>query len=121
MSKEIAEKLVESLVKNDFVTIRDLLHNDVVFTAASPEETWNGAGIEAALKEIRSFFSVDEVLSKTVSLDYFDLPHRSRMSYILEGEEESYGTFQYEHQAYFQVTNGQISHLRMLCSGFFKP
>ena len=121
MSKELGQKLVECLAQDDFVGLENLLTDEAVFTAASPEDTWRGKGKAQTMEEIRSFFDPDEVISKIISFEYGELPDRSKLSYVLEGEEKSYGIFRYEHQVYFQVTDNRISQLRMLCSGFFKP
>ena len=83
MSKELGQKLVEYLAQDDFVGLENIFTEDVVFTAASPEDTWRGKGKSEAMAEIRSFFDPDEVISRIVDFDYAELPDRFRLSYVL--------------------------------------
>ena len=121
MSKAIGQKLVENLANDDFANLKALFADDIVFTAAAPEDTWCGKGKAQTIEELRSFFDPDETISGIISIEFGELADRYKLTYVLEGTEKSYGLFRYEHQAYYQVENNLIGELRILCSGFYKP
>lgn len=121
MTREISKKLVNLIANDDFTQLSEMLSEDVIFTAATPGDTWHGEGIKDALSELRDFFSPDEVITKIVSIEHYDLPGRSRVSYRLQGNEKEFELFEYEHQAYYQTKDSKISRLRILCSGLYVP
>jgi hypothetical protein len=121
MSREVGMKFVQSVASNDFKHLAELFTENIVFTAASPGDTWHGEGLQDTLTELRDFFSPDEVITKIVSVEHQELPGRSRISYRLQGNEKELGSFEYEHQAYYQMEINRISRLRVLCSGLYKP
>ena len=121
MSRDIGQKFVNYIVKDDFEALSKLLDEEIVFTAATPGDTWHGEGIKNAMVELRNFFSPDEAIEKIVTIEHNELPGRSRISYKLQGREKEFGVFEYEHQAYFQTEDNKISQLRILCSGLYTP
>ena len=121
MSKEVSQEIVDLLADNNLDVFFEFLSKDIVFTAASPGRTWHGIGFKEAKKALQDFFSPDEIITRVIRVEHFDLPGRYRVSYRLQGEKKNEGPFEYEHQAYYQMEDQRISRLRILCSGLYTP
>lgn len=121
MSKEHGLRLVRAVQDGNFETLMEICTDEIVFTAATPGSTWKSKGKVDTENALNDLFPPEERVSEIVSLDCYPLPGRSRISYRIRGVKEETGPFEYEHQAYYQVIDGKISNLRVLCSGLYEP
>lgn len=120
MSKELGLQFVSAVAENKLEGLKELFTDDIVFTAATPTKTWRAIGKAETEKTLREFFPAREKISNVERVNHYLLPGRSRISYVFRGHEKEFGAFQYEHQAYYQIVDNKISHLRILCSGLYK-
>ena len=121
MSEHLGLQFVRAIAENNFEAFKELFSDDIVFTAATPGKTWHAIGRTETEKNLRGFFTAEEKISEVFSVNHYLLPGRARISYIFRGHEKGFGPFEYEHQAYYQIDKNKISHLRILCSGLYKP
>ena len=121
MAKEYGRHFVSAIAKGDIHGLKDLFTDDITFTAATPGRTWHTVGWPDTKRALQEVFPQNEKISDVGSLEFYTLPGRSSISYILRGSKENFGRFEYEHQAYYQIMDGKISRLRILCSGLYQP
>ena len=121
MSKEHGLCLVRAVQDGNFGTLMEVCTDEIVFTAATPGNTWKSKGKVDTENALKGLFPPEEKVFEVVSIDCYSLPGRSRIAYRIRGVKEGSGPYEYEHQAYYQVIDGKISNLRVLCSGLYEP
>ena len=115
-SKSLGVKLVHAIARHDFTEIAELLHQDIEFRALTPRRSWEPATREDAVEVLRTWFD-DFDIRDVLRLDTNEMAGRYHINYRYRGERPE-GPFLIEQQAYYDQTDGQISWIRILCSGY---
>jgi hypothetical protein len=96
-----------------------LLAAGVDFKGITPGRFWDGSGpAEVASVFFDSWFEPSETIEELVDVTTGDdVADTQRVAYRLNLVNDA-GPQVAEQQAYFRTTDGRISHLRVMCSGF---
>lgn len=115
----IGEDFARAVAAKDVGAMTALLATDVDFKGLTPGRVWEASGP----KDVASVFfdnwfepsdTIEALVDVTAGDDVADTQHVSYRLNLLNDEGEQVA----EQQAYFRTTDGRISHLRVLCSGF---
>lgn len=115
----IGEDFAKAVAAKDVDAMSALLATDVDFKGLTPSRVWEATG-PAGVASIffDSWFEPSDTIEGLVDVatrdDVADTHHVSYRLDLLNDEGEQVA----EQQAYFRTTDGRISHLRVLCSGF---
>lgn len=112
----LGAKLAHSIARHDFTQIAELLHPDIEFRALTPRRLWEPATREEVIDVLRTWFGECDI-HDVLRVDTSELAGRRQVTYRYQGERAD-GPFVIEQQAYYDETGGQISWIRLLCSGF---
>lgn len=115
-STALGAKLAHAIARHDFTGIAELLHPDVEFRALTPRRQWEPATRQDAVEVLRTWFG-DFDIHDMLRVDTTEMAGRYHVSYRYRGERPE-GPFVIEQQAYYDETDGQISWIRILCSGY---
>lgn len=115
----IGEDFARAVAAKDTAAMSALLAPDVDFKGLTPGRVWEATGpTEVASVFFDHWFepsdTVEGLVDVTAGDDVADTHH---VSYRLDLRNDA-GEQVAEQQAYFRTTDGRISHLRVLCSGF---
>ncbi|MGH2866374.1 MAG: hypothetical protein ACRDNK_02235 [Solirubrobacteraceae bacterium] len=115
-TSSLGAKLAHSIARRDFAQLAELLHPAVDFRALTPRRVWEPANRDEVLDVIRTWFG-DADIQDVLCVDTHELAGRFHVAYQYQGERPG-GPFLIEQQAYYAETDGQISWIRLLCSGY---
>lgn len=115
----IGEDFARAVAAKDTGAFDRLLAADVDFKGITPRRFWEGTGpAEVASVFFDSWFepsdTIEQLVDVTTGDDVADTQHVAYRLNLVNGEGEQVA----EQQAYFRTTDGRISHLRVMCSGF---
>jgi hypothetical protein len=115
----IGEDFAQAVAAKDRAAFDRLLAADVDFKGLTPRRLWeaaDAAGVTAVYFD--SWFEPsDEIVALADTQRGEPVADTERVSYRLEVSNDD-GPHVVEQQAYFRTTDGRISHLRVLCSGY---
>lgn len=112
----LGAKLAHSIARHDFAEVAALLHPAIEFRALTPRRAWEPATREDVLELLRTWFGNCDI-QDVLRVDTHEIAGRLHVTYRYQGERPD-GPFLIEQQAYYNETDGQISWIRLLCSGF---
>ncbi|MGH2908255.1 MAG: hypothetical protein ACRDK8_03025 [Solirubrobacteraceae bacterium] len=112
----LGAKLAHSIARQDFTQLAELLHPDIEFRALTPRRAWEPGTREDVVDVLRTWFA-DCDIQDVLRVDTSEISGRRHVTYRYQGERPD-GPFVIEQQAYYDETGGQISWIRLLCSGF---
>ncbi len=107
-----------ALGAKDFDAIAGLLDEKVQFRGLTPGRLWEeqaAAGVIANV--LRKWFEDSDHVESVLAVETGRVSSRFRTRYRFRVRNDG-GTFEVEQQAYFDVSDGRISWMRVLCSGF---
>jgi hypothetical protein len=119
MPNEIGEQFAEALAKKDVPTLLDVLDPEIDFRGLTPGRFWEASSATALVDDIilGAWFEADDHIDALEHVELGSVADRDRVAYLLRISTPD-GTFVVEQQAYFDVENGRINWLRILCSGY---
>jgi hypothetical protein len=112
----IGERLIRAIVAGDTESACDLLAPDVHFKALTPAGVPSADDRDGVITTFTNWFSpltIDEI----VSVDDDAISGRHRVGYRIRWHDDDGSAFLTEQQAYYDVRDGQISWLHLICSG----
>jgi hypothetical protein len=112
----LGAKFAHSIARHDFAEVAELLHPAIDFRALTPRRAWEPATREDVLDLLRTWFDDCEI-QEVLRVDTHQIAGRLHVTYRYQGERPD-GPFLIEQQAYYDETDGQISRIQVLCSGF---
>jgi hypothetical protein len=112
----LGAKLAYSIARHDFAEVAELLHPAIEFRALTPRRAWEPSTREDVLALLRTWFG-DCDIQDVLRVETHEIAGRLHVTYRYQGERPE-GPFLIEQQAYYDETDGQISWIRLLCSGF---
>lgn len=114
------EAFARALGTKDAAALRKLLRADIDFRAMTPGRFWEAADADTVVDDIvfGKWFEPTDDVREIISIETTDVGRRHRVGYRF-GVANADGDFVVEQQAYYDVDDdGQISWLRVACSGF---
>ena len=116
---DIGDDLARAVAAKDRSALAALMTPDVDFKGLTPGRLWEATGPDEVVAVFfDSWFepgdTIEGLLDVNAGEDVADTRH---VSYRLDLRNDD-GEQVAEQQAYFRATEGRISHLRVLCSGF---
>jgi hypothetical protein len=120
-SRGFAQRYVAAIAAKDADALRRLFADEVDFRGMTPKRAWEASSPQAVAEVILGNWfdgdDIDVVRSVETATIESDASPRYRVGYRMDGTNE-HGKFTVEQQAYYKVTDGQITWMRALCSGF---
>ena len=115
---DLGAEFARALAAKDVKRLSSLIHPAVDFRGMTPNRTWVAADRDAVLDILLGnwFEDTDEIQS-VEHLDTDAFADRQRVGYRLSVENPD-GCFLVEQQAYLSPRDGQITWMRVLCSGY---
>ncbi len=118
---ELGRAFALSLSSKDFSAIERLLHPNLTFRGLTPGKTrylWESHKPDLVVSEIlQKWFEETDHIESLLSLDVDRVGDRNRVAYRFSVTNA--GTkYVVEQQAYYSVTDGKISWMSVVCSGF---
>lgn len=115
----IGEDLARAVAAKDADALSALLAPDVDFKGLTPGRIWEATGAGGVASVFFDHWfepsdSVEDLVDVTSGDDVADTAHVSYRLNLLNDAGEQVA----EQQVYYRATDGRISHLRVMCSGF---
>ena len=107
--------LAHAIAARDFAKVEELLHPHVEFRALTPRRFWESGTRAGAVDVLRTWFGDCDL--QIVSVDTGEVAGRHHVAYRYQGERPA-GAFLIEQHAYYDESDGRITWIRLLCSGF---
>jgi len=116
---DLAHRFAAALATRDATALRSLFGSELDFRGLTPGRAWEADTPEALVDDVilGSWFAPDDVIERIESVQDGRVGTRIRIGYRLRVENAG-GTFTVEQQAFCDLTDGKITWLRLLCSGF---
>jgi hypothetical protein len=108
-----------ALAAKDASALRAMLDDKIDLRAMTPSHTWEGQTPTAVIDDVvlGTWFASCDTLELAGAADTGTVGNRHSFSYRLQGTNGD-GRFVIEQRAYADVTDGKITWMRVLCSGF---
>ena len=118
MAGPLGERFVQALAAKDFAQAASLLHPEVDFRGMTPGRFWQANTATQVVDEIlRSWLEDSDQIEELLQVDTTRVADRERVGYRLAVSNPG-GSFLVEQQAYYETSDGLITWMRVLCSGF---
>lgn len=119
MTETIGQAFVAALADKDAARLKGLLRDDVRFRAVTPGRCWESDDAGTVVDEIvlGTWFSPERRITEVLAVESEQVGPLERIGYRF-GAEWAAGRFVVEQQAYLESTDGRISSIRILCSGY---
>lgn len=118
MEPTLGERFIRAVAEKDFEAATALMTPSIDFRGMTPQKFWEASNPEEIAAEVLPNWyepqdSIDGILS--VENDVVGNRHRIGYRYAVSNGD---GPFVIEQQAYYEVTDGLISWMRVMCSGW---
>ena len=114
MSDSPGESLIRAAASQDFARARSLLAAGVEFRALTPMKLFEADGSEETLRILEEWYSPVDAVE---ALESDMVGGRPSVRYRIRWSSEDEGAFVFEQQAYYDVSDGLISRIHIVCSG----
>ena len=118
-ASDLAHRFTAALAARDAAALRSLFGSEVDFRALTPGRVWEARTPDALVNDVilGCWFESGDVIERIESVQHGRVGTRTRIGYRLRVQNAS-GTFSVEQQAFCDLTDGKVSWMRVLCSGF---
>jgi hypothetical protein len=119
VTRPIAEAFIDAVAQRDRAALSALLTPDVDFRGLTPSRPWEAHTPDDVVDVVLGnwFGEQDRIVAVTEVAHGRPVGDVRRVGYRLDGTNPD-GAFTVEQQAYYRASMGQLSYLRVLCSGF---
>lgn len=119
MGEDLGEQFAIALAHKDARALKALVTTDVDFRGMTPGDTWEPTGADELVDEVLlgAWFEPTDRVTEVLSVETGRVGQRRRVGYRFAVTNAD-GDYLVEQQAYFDVADGQISWLRIVCSGY---
>jgi hypothetical protein len=118
MAGSLGARFVEALAAWDHARLSSLLHPEVDFRGMTPGRFWEASTATQVVDEVlRCWFEDSDQIDEVLRVDTGRVGDRERVGYRLAVSNPD-GRFLVEQQAYYETSDGQITWMRAMCSGF---
>ena len=118
-ARALGEKFAASLAAKDRDGLVSLLADDIDFRAMTPRKFWEPASPAEIVDDVilGHWFEPSDDIRSLLAVDSEDVADRARVRYRLSVVNDD-GEHLVEQQAYLDERDGQISWMRVMCSGY---
>jgi hypothetical protein len=118
-ASDLALRFTTALAARDAAALRSLFGSEVDFRGLSPSRVWEARTPDDLIQDVilGAWFEAGDVIQRIESVQTSQIGSRTRIGYRVQVSNAS-GRFTAEQQAFLDLTDGKITWLRMLCSGF---
>jgi ketosteroid isomerase-like protein len=117
VSASVTGEFVDAILARDLPRACGLLHPDIDFRAMTPSRVWEADGPSGVEKVLRAWFEhPDRNIKRVEPTDPTSVEDTMRVGWRVHGS-DAQGPFIYEQQAYLRENEGQVTWLRVMCSG----
>jgi hypothetical protein len=114
----LGARFVAALAARDLAQVASLLHPEVDFRGMTPGRFWEASTATQVVDEIlRSWYEDRDQIDEVLQVETAWVADRERVGYRLAVSNPD-GRFLVEQQAYYQTSNGSITWMRIMCSGW---
>lgn len=118
MATPLGARFVAALAARDHTEVASLLHPEVDFRGMTPGRFWEASTATQVVDEIlRSWYEDRDQIDEVLQVETAWVADRERVGYRLAVSNPD-GRFLVEQQAYYQTSNGSITWMRIMCSGW---
>ncbi len=108
-------QLIEALTTRDFDRARSLLAPDIEFKAYTPtKHFFELSGADAVMTLLREWYDAESVIE---GIETERIVDRQRVGYRIRWTSPEGAAFVFEQQAFYDVAEGRITQLQLVCSG----
>lgn len=113
-----AAELADAITALDIERARGLLHPQVDFRAMTPNRIWEADGPAGVEEVLRTWLADpdEDIVSAQATDGQIVVEDTARVGWTVRGSGPD-GPFVFEQQAYVREEDGQITWLRIMCSG----
>jgi hypothetical protein len=119
MDADVGTRFAQAVAARDAQGLKDLLAPDVDFRGLTPGRFWETGSATELVDDIvlGMWFEPTDHIDAVESVVEGSMSDRRKVEYRFRGRNGD-GPFTVEQQAYFDVADGRITWLRIMCSGF---
>ena len=119
MTTHVAERFVRAIAEHDRTALAALFSPDIDFRGLTPRRSWEAATPPEVVDVVLGhwFEDTDHIEAVTRIEHGDDVADVQRVGYRFDISNEG-GPQTVEQQAYYRLTDGQLSYMRVVCSGF---
>ena len=115
---DLGKAFAEALARKDVAGVAAVLDPEIDFRGLTPSRSWEASGADAVLELVLSqWFEYSDEIEEVASLDTDAFADLQRVAYRFHVRNPD-GSFVVEQQVYYTERDGQITWMRVLCSGF---
>ncbi len=116
MSEGAARGFAEALGATDWDAVGELVTDDVDFRAMTPNSFWEAVGPRAVIDDVLHDWFDDVTVTGVSDVTEGEVGPRRRIAYRI-GVDRDGVPHVAEQQAYYELTGGRISWIRIICAG----
>jgi hypothetical protein len=115
----IGEQFVRAVAAKDGEALREILAPEIDFRALTPGRFWEASSAAEVVDDVilAHWFATGDRIDRVESIEHGVVVDRERVGYRLRVTNDD-GEFIVEQQAYFDVEDGRIAWLRIMCAGY---
>lgn len=118
MAVDAGETFARAFAEKDFDRVREMLAPEIDFRGMTPRKVWEESSPDAIVDDVlRKWLEDDETVREIESIDTGRVGDRHSVRYRFHVDVPGEGPHVMEQQAYYELTDGRISWLRVMCSG----
>ena len=116
---DLALRFTAALAARDAIALRSLFGGEVDFRGLTPGRVWEARTPDDLIRDVifGAWFEGGDAIQRIESVQASHIGRRIRIGYRLQVSNAD-GCFTVEQQAFLDLTDGKITWLRVLCSGF---
>ena len=116
MTEGAGRGFATALGAQDWDAVAEVLSDEVDFRAMTPNRFWQAAGAQAVVDDVLAAWFDGETVTGVGGLAEGIVGPRRRLTYRLELDRDGVPHVA-EQQAYYELTDGRISWIRVICAG----
>lgn len=116
---DLAFRFTTALAARDAIALRSLFGSEVDFRGLTPGRVWEARTPDDLVRDVilGAWFEAGDAIQRIESVQASHIGRRLRIGYRFQVSNAD-GCFTVEQQAFLDLTDGKITWLRVLCSGF---
>lgn len=112
------ERFARAIAERDFDKAVSVFHPKIDFRGMTPGRTWDAADPETVKRDILpQWYEEDDEIDDLLEVENGSVGDRRRVRYLYAVHNAD-GEFLIEQQAYYDVLDGAITWMRIVCSGW---
>ena len=119
MTEQLGESFVRGIAERDAATLLALLRDDIDFKAMTPRKFWEETSPAGIVDKVilGTWFEESDRIVGIDAIEHDQVADRRRVGYRFHVTNDD-GDFTVEQQAYYDVNDGRIGWMRIMCAGY---